>query len=274
MAALIDLDKLADAANSIGDLIGELNEKKTSLQAAQTSNEERIQTIEEELEMYIDERTAIGHKIVDIDKQLGPLNELRDLASRADGLISQLSVQDRSYENERENDNDNAVLTSTKKKRPQTGKKRLQTRKKNVQRTTKKNQKVTTTPTPSSTQPHQPTTPSQPLTPTTIQTLITTIQNAATTKAGRQFAHPVATSWPNFAKDYAKKIRHKVDLETMVEQLKAGFYHSVDEVRDDVNLLYENCVVYNGVESKFTGWAGELRDVLLAGIEEIEGFEG
>lgn len=111
MPALDNVAKLAESANSISDAIDTLNRKKATLQAKQASNENIIETLEHGLEVAIDKRKAIGDKIAYIDKQLGTLSELKEVASRADGLIARLDDQAEAYENRGE-----AVLSSKKRK--------------------------------------------------------------------------------------------------------------------------------------------------------------
>jgi len=80
---------------------------------------------------------------------------------------------------------------------------------------------------------------------------------------------PVALNLP----DYSTIIKEPMDFGTIKKTLKAKNYTSVDEFVDEVELVFANCLNYNGEQSDIGKWAIELRALfrqLFADIDKEE----
>ncbi|KUJ14961.1 Bromodomain-containing protein [Mollisia scopiformis] len=99
------------------------------------------------------------------------------------------------------------------------------------------------------------------------KSLANLIRQHSVTTNGSHFAQPVSILWPSLASKYAEEITNEIDLETMQLKLQRGDYNSIDQVKEDVDLLYRNALEFNGEESRITEAARRLRDNLLVGIE-------
>ena len=61
-----------------------------------------------------------------------------------------------------------------------------------------------------------------------------------------------------------------MDLETVAKKVKAHKYHNRKEFLDDVDLILENSIAYNGAESQFTEKARALGRICAETIEEVK----
>jgi hypothetical protein len=50
--------------------------------------------------------------------------------------------------------------------------------------------------------------------------------------------------------DYYKEIKYPMDMETIDKRIKTNFYKTMDDFSEDVNLMFENCKLYNRPTSK------------------------
>jgi hypothetical protein len=96
------------------------------------------------------------------------------------------------------------------------------------------------------------------------------LNDISRTQAGQSFKAPVEQLWPECAEVYAVKVPNPIDLGTMEMKVKNNMYHSLDEFRADSVLLYENSVVFNGIDHIITSAALEVRDTILKAISDIE----
>ena len=87
--------------------------------------------------------------------------------------------------------------------------------------------------------------------------------------AGQSFKAPVEQLWPEFAGAYAAKVPNPIDLGTIQLKLKNDMYPSVDALKADVVLLYQNSVDFNGVDHIITSTALEVRDTILSAIDDL-----
>ncbi|XP_067949949.1 transcription initiation factor TFIID subunit 1-like [Watersipora subatra] len=69
-------------------------------------------------------------------------------------------------------------------------------------------------------------------------------------------------------KDYYNVIAHPMDLQTLMENVKKHKYHTGEEFLADVELIYTNCLQYNGEKSELTKTAFEVYKTAQACIEE------
>lgn len=59
-----------------------------------------------------------------------------------------------------------------------------------------------------------------------------------------EFRHPV--DWEGMGlTDYPSIVKHPMDLATINKKLREERYQSVEEVLDDIQLIWDNCKLYN-----------------------------
>ena len=109
----------------------------------------------------------------------------------------------------------------------------------------------------------------KPLTPFESKEIIKILKNGARTQSGKNFRAPVATLWPGFAETYDAKIPNQIDLASMEKKLKDGLYFTLQDVRDDVQLLYENALAFNGQGHSIEIAAAEVRSTLLSKLNNL-----
>ncbi|KAH8818394.1 hypothetical protein F5882DRAFT_6131 [Hyaloscypha sp. PMI_1271] len=109
----------------------------------------------------------------------------------------------------------------------------------------------------------------KPLTPFESKEIIKILKNGARTQSGKNFRAPVATLWPGFAETYDAKIPNQIDLASMEKKLKDGLYLTLQDVRDDVQLLYENALAFNGHGHSIEIAAAEVRSALLSKLNNL-----
>ncbi|KAI9729328.1 MAG: hypothetical protein M1818_008545 [Claussenomyces sp. TS43310] len=111
-------------------------------------------------------------------------------------------------------------------------------------------------------------TPSEDAPPTEYQLkeILKAVRHYKGTVHGRSFKAPVAVLWPNLAAQYAEKVSNPIDLATIDQRIKDKHYKSVADLKTDINLIYNNAVLFNGVENPVTKSAEITRDFLLGKI--------
>jgi hypothetical protein len=67
--------------------------------------------------------------------------------------------------------------------------------------------------------------------------------------------HPVKDNVP----DYLQVIKHPMDLQTVSQKLKRSAYATWQEWAADVDLIFDNCIAYNGTDSIFGNIANYLK---------------
>lgn len=107
------------------------------------------------------------------------------------------------------------------------------------------------------------------LTPYEQKEIIKIVKTVARTKDGKNFRMPVSKLWPNFAAAYAEKISDEIDLETMEHRLRDKVYQTMGDVRDAINLLSNNALIFNGPDHPITIAAATVRDSLLDKIAHV-----
>ena len=60
--------------------------------------------------------------------------------------------------------------------------------------------------------------------------------------------------------DYPRIIKKMMDLGTVKKNLEAGVYKDVEQCLDDIQLVWDNCKLYNVEESKIYKFAKKLED--------------
>ncbi|GJQ11240.1 hypothetical protein GpartN1_g3031.t1 [Galdieria partita] len=81
------------------------------------------------------------------------------------------------------------------------------------------------------------------------------------------FAEPVDTS---VVTDYLSIVKKPMDLGTVREKLNRGQYTCVEDLREDIDLIWDNCCLYNAPETEFYSLALKLRDVTVKLFEQLE----
>ncbi len=77
--------------------------------------------------------------------------------------------------------------------------------------------------------------------------------------------------WPEYADTYAAKVPNPIDLGTIEMKVRDKMYPSIDELRADVILLYQNSVGFNGTDHIIiTSAAIKVRDTILKAISDIQ----
>ncbi|XP_046853130.1 transcription initiation factor TFIID subunit 1-like isoform X2 [Xenia sp. Carnegie-2017] len=84
-------------------------------------------------------------------------------------------------------------------------------------------------------------------------------------KESRPFHAPVSA---RTVPDYYKIVKTPMDLQTMKERIRKGLYRSREEFLQDTNLLYSNCVLYNGENHPLTEVAKKITDMAKKMIDE------
>ncbi|XP_055334348.1 transcription initiation factor TFIID subunit 1-like [Paramacrobiotus metropolitanus] len=72
-------------------------------------------------------------------------------------------------------------------------------------------------------------------------------------------------------KDYYEFIKNPMDFDTMLQKAKSATYRSMEQFLGDVELIYRNCVQYNGETSEYTRVAEEIVRVAKRAVEEEAG---
>eukprot|EP00871_Galdieria_phlegrea_P004984 jgi/Galph1/5487/GphlegSOOS_G4166.1 len=81
------------------------------------------------------------------------------------------------------------------------------------------------------------------------------------------FAEPVDTS---VVTDYLSVVKHPMDLGTVREKLNREQYSSVEDFREDIDLIWDNCCLYNAPDTEFYTAAVKLREVTVKLFEQLE----
>ncbi|KAK4155297.1 hypothetical protein C8A00DRAFT_13690 [Chaetomidium leptoderma] len=85
------------------------------------------------------------------------------------------------------------------------------------------------------------------------------------TKVGSSFRLPVQQLWPHLWSDYSAKITKTTDISTMEKRLRGDGprYATMGEFKDDLELLVQNAVTFNGEHHDVTQQARACRDAIL-----------
>ncbi|SPQ27061.1 a04dac56-5bda-4be4-929c-70af1097aa6f [Thermothielavioides terrestris] len=85
------------------------------------------------------------------------------------------------------------------------------------------------------------------------------------TKAGVQFRLPVAQLWPHLWSDYSAKISNPTDISSMEKRLRGDGprYATMGEFKQDLDLLVQNSITFNGDAHAVTEQARACRKAIL-----------
>lgn len=110
---------------------------------------------------------------------------------------------------------------------------------------------------------------SRPITPHEAKEISKIIKNIIKTASGKNFRAPVATLWPDFALQYAAKVPNEIDLATMERKVKEGQYPSIQAIKDDAVLLYENAVAFNNADHPITAAANDVKISIITKLGSL-----
>lgn len=102
-----------------------------------------------------------------------------------------------------------------------------------------------------------------------IKEIIKIVRNISRTNAGKNFRQPVAVLWPSIAENYATKISNPMDLSTIEKKLKEEAYRTINDLKADVHLIYNNSVTFNSAENPVSKYAMETRNALFSKFSSI-----
>ncbi|KAB8288198.1 hypothetical protein EYC80_010203 [Monilinia laxa] len=109
----------------------------------------------------------------------------------------------------------------------------------------------------------------RPITQHETKEIVKIIKNVIKTAAGKNFRSPVAILWPGFAEAYAQKVENEIDLGTMEKKIKTGEYPSIQAIKDDAVLLYENAVAFNGLDNPITVAANDVKTSIISKLGSL-----
>jgi hypothetical protein len=85
-----------------------------------------------------------------------------------------------------------------------------------------------------------------PILQSQVHELLKLIANISKIKLGEFFKAPVAEIWPYYKEEYKKVIRNEIDLRTILTKLSTNKYPTLDALKADFDLMYDNAVMFNG----------------------------
>lgn len=86
---------------------------------------------------------------------------------------------------------------------------------------------------------------------------------------GELFDRPVVEQLPEIEERYLKEVSEPMDFRT-IEEERVHSYTSITQLREDLILVFENCITYNGAESKFGKIAMTMVDSLDDAFESTD----
>lgn len=101
------------------------------------------------------------------------------------------------------------------------------------------------------------------------QEMLKALKNIAQRGQGKNFKRPVVELWPSFADAYLAKVHSPIDLGTMQTKIINKIYQTMEEVKADARLLYDNAVTFNGADHDITKGAAEVKKAILSKAEHL-----
>ncbi|KAF9878146.1 transcription regulator bdf1 [Colletotrichum karsti] len=92
----------------------------------------------------------------------------------------------------------------------------------------------------------------KPLTPHQIREFRKVLAGVKKTKHGAHFKEPVVKLWPGLADSYMMRIKKPMDIGELERNLRDNKYSSLRSFKDDLALVYNNSVAFNGPTNEFT----------------------
>ncbi|TPX13529.1 uncharacterized protein E0L32_006000 [Thyridium curvatum] len=95
------------------------------------------------------------------------------------------------------------------------------------------------------------------------------LANVKKTKAGAIFKDPVKTKWPHLWDAYIAKVDRPVDISHLEHGLRQNTYERFGQFVEEVFLLYENSLQFNGPQHDVTGHAKSLVENIFTRMAEV-----
>eukprot|EP01125_Pyxidicula_operculata_P022502 TRINITY_DN921_c5_g1_i1.p1 TRINITY_DN921_c5_g1~~TRINITY_DN921_c5_g1_i1.p1 ORF type:complete len:123 (-),score=14.41 TRINITY_DN921_c5_g1_i1:40-408(-) len=76
------------------------------------------------------------------------------------------------------------------------------------------------------------------------------------------------------AEDYEEIIKNPIDLDTIRQRIENGTIATVDQFRNSLKLMFDNCFQYNGPNSILSSWGKKLQTFSNKAIAEIDDSSG
>lgn len=96
--------------------------------------------------------------------------------------------------------------------------------------------------------------------------ILKVIRQQKSTVNGKNFRDSVSSLWPTISEQYLEKIKNPIDLLVIETRLKEGGYATLGDLKKDLNLLYDNCVIFNGPVHEVTRAAETVRSNIISKI--------
>jgi histone acetyltransferase len=104
--------------------------------------------------------------------------------------------------------------------------------------------------------------------PTSIESMVSDVLESALSHGSSwPFKQPVDVK---LAPDYYDVVRNPMDISTMKAKNAKGEYESLDQLRKDFKLMFDNCLFYNGEDSIYAQAAEVLGKAVSARMERLE----
>ena len=109
--------------------------------------------------------------------------------------------------------------------------------------------------------------PSRLQVPTSVDAMVNDVlETALSNGSSWPFKEPVDV---NLAPDYYQVIRNPMDIATMREKNRKREYRSLEDLKDDFKLMFDNCLFYNGEDSIYATAAAVLEKVIFQRIDRL-----
>jgi len=106
-------------------------------------------------------------------------------------------------------------------------------------------------------------------TPGLTKELIKIVQKTSKTEDGQFFRALVAVLWPVLADLYQDRISNPIDLCTIQMKLKDLSYPNITAFEDDIRLIADNAVEFNGPNHVVTTASCAVRDKILEQMDDV-----
>jgi hypothetical protein len=113
-------------------------------------------------------------------------------------------------------------------------------------------------------------TPTTPILQSQVHSLFALITKISKLKLAEFFRAPVAEIWPCYAEEYKQVIRNEIHLRIILQKLSSNKYPTLDALKADFDLMYDNAVIFNGDPQHLVARAaGEIRSRVF---EKVDSF--
>jgi hypothetical protein len=113
-------------------------------------------------------------------------------------------------------------------------------------------------------------TPTTPILQSQVHSLFALITKISKLKLGEFFRAPVAEIWPCYAEEYKQVIRNEIHLRSILQKLSSNKYPTLDALKADFDLMYDNAVIFNGDPQHLVARAA--REIRSTVFEKVDSF--